>query len=232
MIELRKSKERGYFDHGWLKTRHTFSFADYKDPDFMGFRSLRVINEDQIEGGTGFGSHPHKNMEIISVAVEGALKHKDSMGNEAVIKPGEIQKMSAGTGVVHSEHNNFSDQVAHFLQIWIIPKTQGGVPSYGQKSFEQELRTGNLVLVVSENGRNGSIDIKQDCDMYWARSQKGTNFHFQIRIGRAIWLQVIKGSLSVNAQTLEVGDGARVVEESDLQIEPLEDSEFLLFDLA
>ena len=169
MLNVRKSEDRGNADHGWLKSRHTFSFADYHDPKFMGFRSLRVINEDRIDGGTGFGKHGHRDMEIISYVVDGALAHKDSMGNEAIILPGEVQRLTAGTGITHSEHNYKPKDVTHFFQIWIVPKKNGVQPGYGQKNFEKDLNSKNLVLVVSEDGRDGSIKINQDADVYISR---------------------------------------------------------------
>lgn len=232
MLQLRKSNERGLGSHGWLESRHSFSFADYYDPQNMGFRSLRVINEDRIEGGTGFGAHPHRDMEIISYVLKGALEHKDSMGNQTVIRPGEVQRMSAGSGVMHSEYNQKIEEETHFFQIWIQPNTRGGVPGYGQKSFEKELQEQKLVLVVSENGRNGSIGIKQDADLYISRLKSGEAFDFDLRPGRGAWVQVISGKLSLNGKDISTGDGVALENESVLHFQASEDSEILLFDLA
>lgn len=232
MLQLRKSEERGYADHGWLKSRHTFSFANYYDPRHMGFKNLRVINEDRIAGGTGFGAHPHQDMEIISYVVEGALEHKDSMGTVAVIKPGEVQRMSAGTGVIHSEYNAQRDKETHFFQIWIMPNERGVKPGYGQKSFEADLNSKKLVLVVSNDGRDGSISIRQDADMYVSRLKAGDELNFGIRQGRGVWVQVIKGNLKVGDEFLNIGDAFSSQEAQGLNITATENSEFILFDLA
>jgi redox-sensitive bicupin YhaK (pirin superfamily) len=231
MIEVRRSQDRGQAHHGWLKSLHTFSFADYYDPGQMGFRALRVINEDRIQGGSGFGSHPHRDMEIISYVISGALEHKDSMGNRVVIRPGEVQRMSAGTGVVHSESNHFPDQETHFFQIWIQPQSRGGQPSYGQKSFESELSQDKLVLVVSQDGREGSLEIRQDADIYLSRLSGGDLVEFRLRSGRGAWVQVLKGEIQLNEQTLVMGDAARVDSESLLKMKALTPSELMLFDL-
>ncbi len=231
MLQVRKSKERGHANHGWLNSKHTFSFADYYDPKFMGFRSLRVINEDRIEGGSGFGSHPHRDMEIISYVVTGGLKHKDSMGNETVIAPGEVQRMSAGSGVVHSEYNQFEDQETHFFQIWIQPNARGGRPSYGQKSFEKELAEKKLVLVVSQQGRDGSISIQQDADLYLSRLMAEDTLEFKLRPARGAWIQVVKGEIDVNGQKVAEGDGVAIENEENLLFRAIESSEFMLFDL-
>jgi redox-sensitive bicupin YhaK (pirin superfamily) len=232
MITVRKSHDRGRANHGWLKSQFSFSFADYYDPEHMGFRALRVINEDHIQGGTGFPTHPHRDMEIISYVASGALEHKDSHGNVAVIRPGEVQRMSAGTGVAHSEYNHSKTEDAHLFQIWIIPN-QTGIPfSYGQKSFEKDLNEKKLVLTVSNSGRDGSISIHQDADLYISRLKKGDGLQFELRTGRHAWLQMVKGAIALNGQDLETGDGAAVSEESLLKIEAKEGSEFLLFDLA
>lgn len=231
MLKIRKSTERGFADHGWLKSRHTFSFADYYDPQNMGFRNLRVINEDRIQGGTGFGMHGHRDMEIISYVVKGGLEHRDSKGNVAVIRPGEIQRMSAGAGVMHSEYNKMPDEETHFFQIWITPDRAGTDFGYGQKSFEEPLKHQDLVLVISKTGRDGSISINQDTDIYASRVEKGTEVNFDVRLGRHIWIQTIKGSLSINGSELQMGDAAFSSEERALKIVANEDAEFLLFDL-
>lgn len=231
MLQLRKSSERGHAHHGWLKSHHSFSFADYYDPRHMGFRSLRVINEDFIEGHQGFGAHPHRDMEIITYVVKGALEHQDSMGTKAEILPGEVQYMSAGTGVVHSEQNRRDGEV-HLFQIWILPSTPGGKPRYGQKSFEKELASGELVQVISPDGRDGSIEIKQDASLYIARPKADKRIDFPLHAGRSVWIQTVRGSLKVNEQNLEAGDAIAAWDEVALQIEALEDSEFLLFDVV
>lgn len=234
MLQVRKSNDRGQGDHGWLRSRHTFSFADYYDPSQMGFRSLRVINEDHIQGGTGFGMHPHRDMEIITYVVKGALRHQDSMGNKSVILPGEVQHMSAGTGVLHSEHaeGDSLGNEAHILQIWIQPKSRGGDPRYGQKSFEAELSQKNLVLVVSESGREGSIGIKQDADVYVSRLREGDGFEFELRPKRGAWIQLIKGRIRIDDNELSAGDGFSVDEPGLKNFKALENSEFILFDLV
>lgn len=232
MLTVRKSSERGVGAHGWLNSHHSFSFANYYDPAHMGFRSLRVINEDRIEGGTGFGSHPHNNMEIISYVISGALEHQDSMGTKAVIRPGEVQRMSAASGVVHSEYNKLPEEQAHFFQIWIMPNKSGGTPGYGQKSFEEALNKEKMVLVVSETGRDGSIDIKQDADIYVSRMKAGQDVDFNIRPGRGVWVQVVKGNLNINGTDVTVGDGVSVNEEALLTFKAKDQSEFILFDLA
>lgn len=232
MLEIRKADERGYADHGWLKSRHTFSFANYYDPKHMGFSNLRVINEDRIAGGTGFGAHPHKDMEIISYVVKGALEHKDSMGTVAVIKPGEVQRMTAGTGVVHSEYNAQKMDETHFFQIWIQPKETGVKPGYGQKSFEKDLNSKKLVLVASNDEREGSIGINQDADMYISRLKSGDNLEFKVREGRGVWAQVVRGSLKVGDKTITAGDAVSTKDAQLLNFQASEDSEIILFDLA
>ena len=232
MFEILKSENRGNADHGWLKSRHTFSFADYYSPQYMGFRNLRVINEDRIAGGTGFGKHGHKDMEIISYVVSGALYHEDSTGNKAVIRPGEVQRMSAGTGVMHSENNQDKEKEAHFFQIWVTPNKTGAPFSYGQKSFEDDIKNKELVLVISENGRDGSISINQDADLYISNLKKDKQVDFNIKSGRGVWIQMIRGSLDVNGETILTGDGLRTSTEQLLKIKAQSDSEFMLFDLA
>lgn len=232
MLQLRKSEERGFANHGWLKSRHTFSFAEYYDPKYMGFRALRVINEDRIEGGTGFGSHPHHDMEIISYVVKGVLEHKDSMGTKAIIKSGEVQRMSAGSGVVHSEYNALPNEETHFFQIWIQPNSSGGTPGYGQKSFEADLNSKKLVLVISKDGRDGSIGIKQDADMYISRMKVGDSLEFQVNPTRGTWVQVVKGKLNVNGKDITTGDAVSFEQEPLLKFNANDESEFILFDLA
>jgi len=239
MYQLRKSNERGLANHGWLKSRHTFSFAEYYDPNYMGFHSLRVINEDRIEKGTGFGSHPHRDMEIISYVVSGALEHKDSMGTKTIIRPGEVQRMTAGSGVVHSEYNANPEGDTHFFQIWIQPKERGGGPGYGQKSFEKELSEKPLVLVISQEGRDGSISIKQDADMHLSRLQPEQSFEFSLRPTRGAWLQLIKGRASIDGKEVQTALGTgdalsfdnKETSDALLKIRALEASEFILFDL-
>lgn len=231
MFTIRRSNERGFANHGWLKSRHTFSFADYYDPKHMGFKSLRVINEDRIDGGTGFGAHPHRDMEIISYVISGALEHKDSMGNVAQIKPGEVQRMSAGTGVVHSEYNAFPNEETHFFQIWILPNQTGTTPGYGQKSFEEKIHSEKMALVVSQDGRDGSITIKQDADMYISRLKEKETVEFNLKAGRGAWVQIVKGKIRIGDEELSTGDALSTTEAQLLSFKALEDSEFILFDL-
>ena len=228
MITIRKSEDRGHFDHGWLNTYHTFSFADYHDPAHMGFRDLRVINEDRVQAGQGFGTHGHRDMEILSYVLEGKLAHRDSMGNGGVITPGEIQRMSAGTGVRHSEFNG-SDEPLHFLQIWILPERAGLTPGYEQKSFPLEQRAGKLCLLASNGTRDDSVRINQDVDVYTSVLTPGQSLHHDFRPGRFGWLQVARGQASVGGQLLAAGDGAAISDESGVDIQG--DGEILLFDL-
>jgi redox-sensitive bicupin YhaK (pirin superfamily) len=230
-IVLRPSSERGHSDHGWLNSYHTFSFAGYQDPAHMGFHTLRVINEDRIQGGTGFGAHPHSNMEILSYVVSGGLEHADSMENKTVILPDEVQIMSAGTGVTHAEMNHFKDRETHFFQIWITPQKQGIRPHYGQKSFKDEFSKQNFVLVASQDKRNGSIGISQDADIYIGRLKPRDAVNFNVRNGRHIWIQMIKGSAVINKTDIQAGDGLSASDEKALTIEARESTEFILFDL-
>lgn len=231
MIQVRKSKDRGTADQGWLKSRHTFSFANYRDPAYMGFSVLRVINEDRIEGGTGFDTHGHKDMEIISYVIEGALEHKDSMGTSAIIMPGEIQRMSAGTGVRHSEHNKINDKKTHFLQIWIQPEQAGIKPSYDQKSFEGALAESDLILVGSKSGRNGSITVHQDVDIYIAKAQEAREKSHKTNVQRHLWIQVIRGTVEADGVSLSAGDGAGIEKVESLTLKWNQGSEFILFDM-
>jgi redox-sensitive bicupin YhaK (pirin superfamily) len=231
MITVRRSSERGHAERGWLKSFHTFSFADYYDPRFMGFHDLRVINEDWIAGGQGFPTHPHKDMEIITYVISGELSHKDSLGNGAAIRPGEVQRMSAGTGIRHSEFNSKKDEETHLLQIWILPEEEGLRPGYAQKNFADKLATEQLVLTVSRDGRDGSLTMNQDADFYVAKWGKADSFDFKARSGRKFWLQVVNGQLLMNGNKLEPGDAAAVSDEPTLRISSTGPAEFLLFDL-
>ena len=230
-IVVRHSLERGHTDLGWLNSYHTFSFANYYDPDHMGFNTMRVINEDRIKGGQGFGEHSHSDMEIVSYVVSGGLEHADSMGNKTVILPDEVQIMSAGTGVTHAEMNYLKDKETHFFQIWIVPEKNGLRPSYGQKSFKNELLKQNLVLVVSKDQRNGSIGIHQDADIYIGRLKLKDMVDFNIRTGRHVWVQIIKGSAGINEINIKAGDGISISHEKALTISAKQDAEFILFDL-
>ena len=230
MITLRKSSDRGHADHGWLKSQFSFSFADYHDPAHMGFRCLRVINDDVIAGGGGFPAHPHRDMEIISYVVRGALEHRDSMGNGRVIKPGEFQYMAAGTGVRHSEFNPSPSEEMRLLQIWITPDTPGRPPRYEEKPMA-DAPTGELHLIASKSGRDGSIAINQNTDLFLARLEPGQAVHHELAPGRHAWVQVAVGSLQLNGQALNEGDGAAISGENRLQIQASASSKILLFDL-
>ena len=231
MITVRRADDRGHFDHGWLNTYHTFSFADYHDPRFMGFRALRVINDDRVAPGQGFGEHRHRDMEIVSYVLEGALAHRDSMGNSGVIRPGDVQRMSAGTGVQHSEFNGSRTDPVHFLQIWILPEIPGSPPGYEQKTFPPETRRGKLRLVGSPDGREGSLTVGQDVAIYASVLETGEEVQHRLAPGRHAWLQVAEGALELNGHRLEEGDGAAVTDEDELDIAG-KGSEFLLFDLS
>ncbi|HZJ02983.1 MAG TPA: pirin family protein [Thermoleophilia bacterium] len=232
MITTRRSQDRGHFDHGWLDTRHTFSFAGYMDPAHMGFRTMRVINEDKVDPDRGFGTHPHRDMEIITVVLRGALEHKDSSGGGGVIRPGVVQHMTAGSGVRHSEFNPSDTEPVHLLQIWILPDEEGITPFYEQKEFPEEERRGHLRLVASKDGRDGSLQIHQDASMYSTMLSAGDEVGHELAGGRAAWVQVAQGAVSVNGERLEQGDGARLEEETAVELRAEEDSELLLFDLA
>jgi hypothetical protein len=230
MIRIRKAEERGHFDHGWLDTYHTFSFADYYDPQFMGFRSLRVINEDKVKPGRGFGTHSHRDMEIVTYVLEGALEHRDSMGTGSVIRPGEVQRMSAGTGVLHSEINPSADQAVHLLQIWILPERRSLRPEYEQKTFPAAERQGKLRLVASHDGKDGSLTIHQDAKLFAATLTDGQSINYDLPAGRYAWLQLARGEVEVNGQKLHAGDGAAIEDERTLTLRG-RDAEVLLFDL-
>jgi redox-sensitive bicupin YhaK (pirin superfamily) len=231
MIQVRKAAERGHFGHGWLDTYHTFSFADYFDPAHMGFRSLRVINEDRVQPGQGFGMHGHRDMEIITYVLEGALEHRDSLGNGSVLRPGELQHMTAGTGVRHSEFNPSEREQVHLYQIWIIPERQGLRPSYEQRGFPHEERQGRLRLVASPDGRDGSLAIRQDAEIYLSSLGETEQVTHKLEPGRHAWLQVLRGAVQVNGFSLVAGDGVAVSDEPTLAAGATEPSEIMLFDL-
>ena len=232
MIETRRSAERGHANHGWLDTHYTFSFADYDDPRFMGFRSLRVINDDRVAPGRGFPTHGHRDMEIVTYVLEGALQHRDSLGNGSVIRPGDVQRMSAGTGVSHSEFNPSRGEALHLLQIWILPERNGLAPGYEQKTFTDAQKRGTLRLVASSNGRDGSVTIHQDAEIYASVLGEGDRVKHELLPGRHAWVQVATGRIRLNGETLEAGDGAAISAESLLELTGMDESEVLLFDLA
>jgi hypothetical protein len=230
MMTIRKANERGHADHGWLNSYHTFSFANYHDPNWMGFRTLRVINDDTVAPGAGFGEHPHRDMEIISYVLNGALEHRDSMGNGRVIKPGEFQYMAAGTGVVHSEYNPSKQDPVHFLQIWIQPDKTGAKPAYGEKDYSGAA-PGRLNLVASKSGRDGSIRINQDADLWLAKFSDSEKLTHELTPGRHAWVHVAEGSVELNGQKLSAGDGAAISQEAKLQLAGSGKAQVLLFDL-
>lgn len=231
LITLRKSGERGFADHDWLKSFHSFSFAGYHDPSHMGFGPLRVINEDRVLAGSGFGKHPHRDMEIISYVLSGELEHKDSMGNGSVIRPGDVQRMSAGTGVFHSEYNPSARDLVHFLQIWIEPSDLGLPPDYEQKHFEVSARRGKLCLIASPDGRDGSVTIRQDARLYAALLENDETVSHTIDSGRRAYLHVARGAVVANGQSLGAGDALKISGESAVRIERGVGAEVLLFDL-
>ena len=231
MIDIRKSDQRGHSNHGWLNSYLTFSFANYYDPQFMAFRSLRVINEDLVSPAQGFGAHPHRDMEIISYVLEGALEHKDSLGTGSTIKPGDVQLMCAGTGVKHSEFNPSSKDSVHFLQIWIVPEKTGLKPSYQQKAFDESKKKNRLCLIVSHDAREESLKINQDVDLFASILTNDHAIEYSIKPKRYVWIQLIKGDLTINGQALKQGDGAAISHEKNLTIKSPSLSEFLLFDL-
>ncbi len=234
MIQVRKGSDRGHANHGWLDTHHTFSFANYYDPGFMGFRSLRVINEDFVKPGYGFPTHPHNDMEIITYVLEGSLEHKDSMGTGSVIRPGEVQKMSAGTGVRHSEFNHSEDEPVHLYQIWILPEKSGIKPNYEQKAIPADEKKGKLRLVASPSGNgNGAVKLYQDAELFTTELGQGESVEHAIAPERYAWIQVARGAVNLNGHELKAGDGAAVSQEKLLTLSgTAEKSEVLLFDLA
>jgi len=232
MMRIRRHDERGHFDHGWLDTYHTFSFADYFDPAQMGFRSLRVINEDRVAPGQGFGTHGHRDMEIITVVLSGALEHRDSLGNGEVLRPGEVQHMTAGTGIRHSEFNPSATEPVHLYQIWLLPERERLTPSYSQKAFDEAEKTNRWRLVASPDGRDGSLTIHQDARLYLASLTAAQELRHEIGKGRHAWLQVLRGDVTANGTKLTAGDAVAVSDEAEIAVRAPEAAEVLLFDLA
>ena len=233
MITLRPADERGSANFGWLDSRHSFSFGSYYEPNYMGFGNLRVINEDKVIPGQGFATHSHRDMEIISYVIQGELEHKDSIGNGSIIRPGDVQRMSAGTGIAHSEYNPSSDNPVHFLQIWLIPEQTGLKPSYEQKAFTEADKQGKLRLVGSQDGRDGSVTIHQDVDVYSTILNVDETVTHNLATNRSAWLQVVRGEVAVNDRSLNAGDGAAIVLEEKITLKGLADNtEVLLFDLV
>jgi len=232
MMTIRKAADRGHANHGWLDSHHTFSFADYYDPDHMGFRALRVINDDRVKGGMGFGAHPHRDMEILSYVLEGALAHKDSTGTDGVIRPGDVQRMSAGTGVVHSEFNASKTDTVHFLQIWLVPEKRGIQPGYEQKTFPEPDKRGKLRLVASHDAADGSLTIHTDAKVYAGVFEKGESAALELAPGRHAWIHIARGKVKVNGTELSDGDGAAFSNEARISIDGVADGEVIAFDLA
>ena len=232
MIEIRKSDERGHANHGWLDTHFSFSFAEYHDPKRVHFRTLRVMNDDRVAGGGGFPMHPHRDMEIVTYVLEGALEHRDSMGNGSVIKPGDVQYMSAGTGVRHSEFNASKSKPVHLYQIWMFPEQEGFAPAYDQKNFSDGERRGKLRLVASPDGRDGSVKIRQDNELYATLLAAGQSVKHTLRPERYAYVQVARGSVTLNGTKLEEGDGAAISDEKTVELTGVGEAEVLLFDLA
>ncbi len=232
MIKIRRSHERGASDLGWLKSQHTFSFGNYYHPAHMGFQSLRVINDDRVAPGAGFGTHPHNNMEIISYVLSGALEHKDSMGNGSIIKPGEVQRLSAGTGITHSEFNPSKDNEVHFLQIWFVPDTDNVEPGYAQQTFAEQEKRGRFRLVASKSGRDGSITLHQDVDMSITLIDQEEKIDYAIATGRTAWVHITRGQVVMNDNELKTGDGAAIRDEGMLQFRSGIDAEVILFDMT
>jgi len=232
MIKVRKADDRGHADHGWLDAHHTFSFASYRDPTQMGFRALRVMNEDRIAAGQGFGTHPHRDMEIVTYVLEGALEHKDSLGNGEVLRPGEFQRITAGTGITHSEFNPSADEPTHLYQIWLHPNRSGIEPSYEQKRFDDDKLSNALRLVASPDSSDGSLLIHQDARIYLSKLDAKHSVQTPLAAGRHGWLQVLRGSITLNGEALDTSDGAAISNEPTLEITATTDAEIMLFDLA
>ena len=232
MVIVRPAEDRGHAFHGWLDSRHTFSFADYHDPKHMGFRSLRVINEDRVQAGRGFGTHPHRDMEIISYVLDGGLQHRDSIGTGSIVRPGDVQRMSAGSGVSHSEYNASQTELVHFLQIWLLPNEQGIKPSYEQKAFTDAEKRGRLRVVASPDGRDGSVTIHADAALYSGLLDEGERADLHFGRDRHAWVQVARGKVRVNGRDLKAGDGAALSNEERVHVEGLDEGEILVFDLA
>jgi redox-sensitive bicupin YhaK (pirin superfamily) len=232
MMLIRHAAERGHANHGWLDSHHTFSFADYHDPRYMGFGPLRVINEDRVQPGKGFGTHGHRDMEIISYVLEGELAHQDSMGNGSVIRPGDVQRMSAGTGVQHSEFNHSKSELVHFLQIWVFPEKQGIAPGYEQKMFSTEDKRGRLRLIASRDARDGSVKIHQDASIYATVLGPGQSVTHATTHERKLWVQIARGAVRVNGEALAAGDGAAIAYDDKVTLDSTAESEVLLFDMA
>jgi len=232
MLNVIQSESRGSADHGWLRAKHTFSFAEYQNPERVDFGKVRVINEDRIAPGKGFPTHPHRDMEIVTYVIEGAIAHKDSMGNGTVITAGEIQRMTAGTGVQHSEFNHSQEEELHLLQIWIYPEKNGLEPGYEQTRFSREEKLNRLRLVGSRDGRDGSITIHQDVDLYASVLEAGNELSLQLRPNRKVFVQVVDGDIEVNGQRLSAGDGAQLEDERELQVAAVTEAEFLVFDMT
>jgi redox-sensitive bicupin YhaK (pirin superfamily) len=231
MIEIRPSQDRGYADHGWLKSYHSFSFADYLDPEHVQFGPLRVINEDRVAPGMGFGTHGHRDMEIISYVLDGELAHKDSMGNGSVLRPGDVQRMTAGTGVRHSEFNHAQDQTTHFLQIWVLPAQMNLTPGYEERHFDAAAKRGKLALIASADGRDGSVEVHQDMALYAGRFDGAEAATLPLADGRRAYVHVVRGKVSVNGRVLTGGDAAKLTHETAVTLSDGEDSEVLVFDL-
>jgi redox-sensitive bicupin YhaK (pirin superfamily) len=231
MIRIRQAADRGYFDHGWLRTYHTFSFGDYQDALHNNFRALRVINEDWVEPSRGFGMHSHRDMEIVTYVLDGALEHKDSMGNGSILRPGEFQRMSAGTGILHSEFNPSDSEPVHLYQIWLFPRRKGLQPSYEQKVFDAEERTDRWQLVASPDGKGGSLTIHQDAEIYLATLSSGAKLGYELHAQRHVWLQLLRGAILLNGLALAAGDGAAVSSESQIELAVANPAEVMLFEL-